>query len=241
MSQLTDWIKATGPDAVVAQLRTLPYWWPILTAITEPHDLYATVDALGLRTLDEARAWAQAANLGEMPNRATWQRLVTSPCSVDLLGLPFVQWPVLGEALHAQIPTKPDYWRMNSDLDYPMPTEAQLRQIARECPSKRYRHTGDERLDCDDHVNIARGWLSARGLRGMAGKAATVHYRQDAVVYGHAVLLAFSRETENSPIVCWWWEPQNGEVYPVSKVDLGSGALWWWQKPDRLELAYADF
>jgi hypothetical protein len=148
---------------------------------------------------------------------------------------------VLDVARDQQVVTAEGYWRMNSDLMYPMPTEAQLRTVARECPSWRYRHSGDERFDCDDHVNIARGWLSANGLRGMAGKAGTVHYRQGQVIYGHAVLLAYSRETEFSPVVCWWWEPQNGEIYPVSKTDLGSGNLYPWEKPDRVELSLADF
>jgi hypothetical protein len=241
VSELTQWIAQTGPANVLAQLRSLPYWWPILTAVKWPDDVYHVVDTLGLATLDQARAWAQAANLGEMPNREVWQRLVTSPCSIDPASLPLVPWSVLDVARDQQVVTSPDYWRMNSDAMYPMPTEVQLRSIAHDCPSWRFKHTGDERFDCNKHVNVARGWLSAMGLREMAGKAGTRHFRQGSLIYGHAVLLAYSQDSTYSPVYCWWWEPQNGEIYPVSKTDLGSGHLYWWEKPDRVELALADF
>lgn len=63
MTELTDYIRKTGPANVLAQLRTLPYWRPVLMAVKTPDDLVRVVDALGLRTLDEARAMA-ASNTG---------------------------------------------------------------------------------------------------------------------------------------------------------------------------------
>lgn len=237
MSELTNYISQQGPDNVLAQIRSTPYWWALSMAVKSGKDLFHVVKTMGWTTLADVVEWVNASQT-LIQHRETWARLVNPGTWVKADGLGTVSWLALDDARFAQCSSDPDYQRMNSDATYLIPTEAQLRQIAADCPSWRMQYV-PERNDCDDFVAAARGWLASQGLGNLAaGKVGIRAYEAGQVIYGHAVLLCFSREAASGPITAWWWEPQDGKLYPVSFTRLGANIFQW---PDRVGLAWADF
>lgn len=243
MTQLTDYIDQQGADNALNMIRTHDYWWALSLAVKSAKDIKHVVNTMDFQTLPELQAWVQACNTGPMPKRELWQALVNPQCSVKASDLLPCTWPEMDVARDQQCTTAADYKRNNSDRNYLAPTEAQLRVIAQACPSWRYQYGAGESSDCDDAVRIARGWLSSVGLGGLAGGlAGTVHYLNDAMLYGHAVILCFvTRESATAPLKAWWWEPQTGQIHPVSVTDLGNPSPYPWDKPNLAKLAWADF
>lgn len=235
---ISDYLNQNGTQGAYSLIQSTPFWWPLRMAVKSPRDILHACSSLGLSTLEDLQAWIVAANSGPIPQREKWQALATPTTTIKPSDLGSCTWAQMDQARFTQCVSASDYKRMNSDAGYLCPTEAQLRQIAKDCPSWRLEWL-TERNDCDDFVLFARGWLASQGLGNLsAGKAGTVHYAGSTILYGHAVLLAFSRETPTAPLVAWWWEPQNGELYPVTYTRLGANWLQW---PDRVEIAWGDF
>ncbi len=242
MTALTDYIDNMGADKALTMIRATPYWWPLSMAVKSAKDIYHVVAAMQWQELADLQAWVSACNTDAIPNRELWQSLVAPQCSVRALDLGVVTWTVMDTARDQQCNTATDYKRMNSDRDYFIPTEAQLRVIAKACVSWRHQHSRTENGDCDDFVNIARGWLSTVGLGNLSvGKAGTRHFTGEALKYGHALLLSFTREAATGAVTAWWWEPQTGEIHPIATADLGNPSLFPWDKPDIVQLAWCDF
>jgi len=242
MSLLTDTIDQMGAATALAMIRALPYWKYLSEAVKSAKDIYHVVNTLGFQTKEDLESWLHACHSGPVPQVDLWLSLVNPKCSVKASDLQTVTWAELDGARDLQCNTAPDYHRMNSDRVYLIGTEAQLRTFSKEDVSWRYENTGHEISDCDDLVNISRGWKSAHGIGNYAeGKAGTRHFRESVLMYGHAVTLAYSRENGTAPIIAWWKEPQTGEVHPVSKTDLGDPSGYAWTKPDRVEIAWGDF
>lgn len=235
MTELESYIKQVGTNAVVAQISALPGWRLFNMMWKDPNDIIHVCNTMGFQTIEDVQAWVTATL--QVPNAEQFAKLSLATTSWSTYQFPTVSWIEMDGARHAQCASDSDYKRMNSDATYRIPTLTQLEQIAKDCWSYRWRHLGAEHLDCDDHVNIARGWLSANGLGNLAaGKAAIRPYLNDAVLGGHAVLLAYSREAVGAPLVCHWWEPQNGMLYPVTYAKLGGFFF-----ANRVGLAWCDF
>jgi hypothetical protein len=239
MTQLTDAIQQMGLPAALNLVRSQPYWWPVSMAVKSARDIFHVIERMGWQTMPELQEWVQACNTGPIPQCEMWRSLVAPQCSVAAADLAPLQWAELESARAAQCDTAADYRGTNSDNWYLIPTEAQLRTIARECVSWRYQHTNTEAGDCDDFTSIARAWLSDQGIGNLAaGKVIARHFAKGLFLYSHAPLLAFSRETVGDPVIAWWWEPQTGILYPTSHAALGNQTKY---APDRVELAWLDF
>lgn len=75
--------------------------------------------------------------------------------------------------------------------------------------------------NCDDFVNIARGWLSSKGLGNCAAASvATRHFLNGSPTGGHAVVLVW-----DANLTPWQWEPQTGILHPAAYPKLGGNFL----------------
>jgi hypothetical protein len=220
VTELETYIRSVGPATVAAQISALPGWRLFNMLWKCPDDLIRVCNGMGFQTVDDVQAWVTATL--QVPKAEQFAMLTLAPTQWRDYPFPSVSWVEMDGARQAQCASDSDYKRFNSDATYRVPTKTQLESIAQECWSHRWKHLNIEALDCDDHTNIARGWLSANGLGNLAaGKAATWHYQGDKFLGAHALLLAYSRETPQAPLVCHWWEPQNGRLYPVTYAKLG--------------------
>ncbi len=234
MSELTDYIEQHGATVVAAQLRDSPDFRILNMMWKSPADLIPLADAMGWQTLADVSAWVTASLSVRNPEQFIKQAL--APCSLTMQPYYYLPWTYLDSAIAEQCVRATDFWRSNSDKFYRVPTLAQLQTIAQECWSHRFQGGGEE-FDCDDFVNIARGWLSSNRMGDLsAGKCIIRLFAGTELLAGHAVLMALSRESTISPMVCHWWEPQNGQTYPVSFTQFAGRT-----DCNRIELFFCDF
>lgn len=220
MSQLTDAIRDAGPDNVAAAIRNDPTWAVFNLMWDQPSQLIPACEAMAWTTVEEVLAWVQATNAAVGDAKA-FSMLVDPEAPVDMAGMKTIAWPKLHETIHATGLLAPDCLLHNSDGTYHLPTKAQWEAIAAACPSKRFKHSRSEALDCDDHVRIALGWLSSKGLGNCAAAmVATRHYMHLVLVGAHAVILVW-----DDTLTCWQWEPQAGTLHPVTYPKLGGAFL----------------
>lgn len=220
MSALTDAIQQAGPDNVAAAIRNDPAWAVFNLMWEQPSQIAPACEAMGWTTLEEVLAWvnATAAAIG---NAQAFSTLVDPDAPHVQAPMTTVPWARLHESIHATGLLAADCLLHNSDGQYRLPTKQQWQEIAAACPSKRWKHSGSERFDCDDSVRMALGWLSAKGLGNCAAAfTATRHFLGSNPTGGHAVVLVW-----DDTLTPWQWEPQTGVIHPVNFPKLGGNFL----------------
>lgn len=219
MSQLSDAIAQAGAPQVAAAIAVDPTFTVFNLLWSDPHEIAAACEALGLQTLEDVLAWVRATSTA-VGNAPAFEQLVDPPAPATLAGMATTPWHRLHESIHATGLLASDCMLHNSDATYHLPTKAQWAAIAAACPAKRRRWV-NETLDCDDFVRIAMGWLSSKGLGNTA--AATVssrHYMGTNCTGGHAVVLVW-----DETLTPWQWEPQTGVLHPANYAKLGGNFL----------------
>lgn len=220
MSALTDAIQAAGPDNVAAAIRNDPQWAVFNLLWEQPGQIAPACEAMGWTTLEEVLAWVQATSAA-IGNAQAFSTLVNPEAPVSLVGMRKVAWSELHKSIHATGLLSADCLLHNSDAEYHLPTKAQWTAIADACPSKRWVHSRDDRVDCDDHTRMALGWLSSKGLGNTAAAfTATRHYTGNQLTGGHAVVLVW-----DDTLTPHQWEPQRGTLHPVTFAKLGGNFL----------------
>lgn len=220
MSALTDAINAAGPEQVAAAIKDDPAWAVFNLMWDQPSQIAPACDAMGWQTVDEVLAWVNA-TASAIGDARAFSLLVSPEAPASLVGMKKVAWLRLHEAIHATGLLASDCLLHNSDAEYHLPTKQQWEAIAQACPSKRWKHAGNDALDCDDHVRMALGWLSSKGLGNCAAAfTATRHLVGTQVTGGHAVVLVW-----DDTLTPWQWEPQRGTLHPVTWPKLGGNFL----------------
>lgn len=220
MSALTDAIQVAGPDNVAAAIRNDPAWAVFNLLWEQPGQIAPACEAMGWTTLEEVLAWVNATSAA-IGDARSFSMLVDPEAPHTYAAMKTVPWARLHEAIHATGLLAPDCQLHNSDGMYRLPTKQQWQDIASACPSKRWKHSGNDTFDCDDAVRMALGWLSAKGLGNCAAAfTATRHYLGTSVTGGHAVVLVW-----DDTLTPYQWEPQNGQLYAVTHPKLGGNFL----------------
>lgn len=221
MSPLAKDIADAGPKNVAALVEQDPDFAVFGLLWQQPGRIIPACERMGWQSLGDLLSWVQRVNEAMGDTAQAFVELVDPPAPLALAGLPTAPWAELHKAIHATGLLAHDCLLDQSDALYHLPTKAQWDAIAAACPSQHWKHAGNETLDCDDHVRIAMGWLSAKGLGNCAAaRAATRHKLGTTVIGGHAVVLVW-----DDTLTPWQWEPQKGTLHPVAFAKLGGHTL----------------
>lgn len=216
MSELTDAIKAAGPESVAAGIANDPTFRIFNLLWNSAEELIPACDRMGWQTLDDLLAWVRNVNTA-IGDTTTFEALIDPPVSLDLSAMPTVDMPTIHAAVVAQCKLRDDFFIDQSDALYRLPTKSQWELLAASCPIKR-RKWAAETMDCDDYTNAFRGWLASKGLGNLAQGfcGMTMYDYQDDLMGGHAVALVMDDTRK-----LWWLEPQFGKLYEVTHARLG--------------------
>lgn len=136
--------------------------------------------------------------------------------------LPTIAWTDIHQLFNSQMAISSSAKIHNSDGTYRLLTKEQWTQVAALCPSHRFKHSRSEQLDCDDFVQIFRGWLAEKGYGNCAaGLIGTLHYFNGNMSGGHATIGVIDTDRK-----VWIIEPQTGKIYAPNDVPkLGGNIL----------------
>lgn len=228
-SELTEAINAAGADTVAATILADPVWAIFNLTWRRPAEIALVCDRLGLRTLDDVVQWVQRVNAA-VGDAQAFVQLVNPTPAVALADCKQIAWPDIHLALANTGLLATDAMLHQSDATYHAPSVDVWRQVAVACPASRHGYKA-EVMDCDDYVNVARGWLAGHGLGNLAAFfCATRHFRDQSILRGHAVVLIV--DDGGTP---HQWEPQTGQIYPITYPKLGGAWL-----ANRLEIAHVS-
>jgi hypothetical protein len=220
MSQLTEAISQAGVDAVAQAISNDPSFRVFNLLWSDPQEIIPACNKMKWQTLDDLLQWVNSTNTA-IGDTAAFEILVDPPVSISTSGMVKVPWSKLHESIHATGLLSSDCLLHNSDGEYSLPTKSQWDTIALACPSSKRKHSGNEELDCDDFVSIARGWLASKGLGNTANAiASTRHFLGSSIVGGHAIVLVW-----DNTLTPWQWEPQRGLLYPANYAKLGGNFM----------------
>lgn len=216
MSELTDAIRAAGPEAVAAGIAGDPTFRVFNLLWNSPEELIPACDRMGWQTLDELLAWVRGVNAA-IGKTETFEELIDPQVSMFLAHMPTVDMPTIHAAIVAQCKLREDFFIDQSDALYHLPTKSQWDFLAASCPIKRRKWTA-EVMDCDDFTNAFRGWLAGKGLGNLAQGfcGMTMYDYQDNLMGGHAVALVMDDTRK-----LWFLDPQPGKLFEVTNPRLG--------------------
>lgn len=219
MSELTDMITQTGAENVANIIKDDPNFRIFNLLWNDPKELIPVCNQMGFVTLTQLINWCNSVNVA-IGNTVAFEDLIDPVVNYSLSSFNKTAWNNLHVSIHATGLLSNDCILHNNDAEYYLPTKIQWQEILSKCPAKEYKWK-NEHLDCDDFVNIARGWLSAKGLGNTANAfVATRHYLNAVPTGGHAVLLVW-----DNTLTPWQFEPQNGLLYAVNYAKLGGNNL----------------
>ncbi len=225
-ASVDDWLRTTGPQQAHARLQALAQdhaGWRVLSLLwPQPELIQPAARALGLTTTEQAAALADALRdtLG-MPRAEAFTRLTNPqplPGVTSTAGMRRTNWADMQAAIKAHMPGDGVGW-YRSDDTYALPSRAQLEHIATVQPFARWtwRETAQ---DCDDMVQMFRGWLASHGLGNLAIGYASIRYYTGATPTGrHAVAIAMDDGGK-----VWLIDPQQPGLHPVT-ARLGGNDL----------------
>lgn len=216
MTQLTDTIAAFGADNLLAALRADADFGVLNLMFDSPEEIIPALNDMGFGTVDQVLEWVQNVNFA-IKSPATFVRLVDPDVPIKLDGMAKTDMPTIHKAIVTQTAVRPDFFIDQSDATYHLPTKAQWDQLAALCPVSR-RKWVNEIMDCDDYVNVFRGWLASHGLGNTANAfcGLTMYDSAGNLMGGHAVVLVMD-DTHK----LWFLEPQNGKLYEPTYAKLG--------------------
>lgn len=114
-----------------------------------------------------------------------------------------ISFAQIDSALKKQCRLAKTFEPFNDDPSYFTVSAEKIKQIAAECPSRKYKYI-PERRDCDDFSKIFQGWMSQRGWGDLF--FAKVNLAMPLNQY-HSMILAIDHDKK-----VWFIEPQKGTV-----------------------------
>lgn len=235
---IADWIAQHGLDAAWQYLRTTPGFAILLRGMPTKWHIEPGLRKLGIMTIEQLNGVVRAIH-ANVPNHRVLADMIRPVPPFELhrdTKLPFN--PTIHALINQQYDTTlvvPErFW--HSDLKNSLLPKADLDWLADNNPALSYPwNSGDERRDCDNSVDMTRGWLASMGLDDLAvGRATTLHYNGSKLVYVHAILLAVDDQQR-----VWQWDTMKGGLHGPQECNLGNTIFG--QRCDRIALYKVEF
>lgn len=218
---IAEYIAANGLQAAFDYVKSTPGFALLLRAMPTPAHLEPGLARLGITTIDQLNATVQAVH-ANVPNHRVLAEMICPRPPFELHRATKIGFnPTIHALINQQYDTSqvaPERFWHSDALNSLLPL-SELQWLADNNPALRYDwNSGDERRDCDNSVDMTRGWLASMGLEDLAvGRATTLHYNGDKLVYVHAIMLAVDDQQK-----VWQWDTMKGGLHPATEHNLGN-------------------
>lgn len=235
---ISDYLAQVGEQGAFDYMVSRPGCALLLRAMPTPGHIEEGLKRLGIITTEQFDNLLRRIH-AELPFHRTLADLICPRPPFDLhriTKLPFN--PTIHALINQQYDTSqvaPERFWHSDALNSLLP-KADLDWLATQNPALRYQwNSGDERRDCDNSVDMTRGWLASMGLDDLAvGRAATLHYNGDKLVYVHAILLVVDDQQK-----VWQWDTMQGGLHGPEQCNLGNNIFG--ERCDRIAIYKIEF
>lgn len=218
---IDEYINQYGLQAAFNYVKSTPGFALLLRAMPTPDHLKSGLAKLGITTVEQLNSVVQSIHTN-VPNHKVLAEMIRPVPSFDLHSTVKIQFnPTIHALINQQYDTSlvvPErFW--HSDMYNSLLPKTSLDWLANNNPAISYNwNSGDERRDCDNSVRLTEGWLASMGLEDLAvGRAATLHYKDDTLIYVHAILLVVDDQQK-----VWQWDTMKGGLHGPENCNLGN-------------------